>query len=61
LYERIVFRRAMERVLGRGLIRDSAWTIANNGFRIDQIVDHDLTAMLWPHRRIIRGVATPAF
>ena len=45
---------------GCSLIRDSASTITNNGFQIEQIVDHELTAMPWSHRRVIRGVATLA-
>jgi hypothetical protein len=45
---------------GCSLIRDSASTIASNGFHLDELVDHDMPAMLWPHRRVIRGVASPA-
>jgi len=45
---------------GCSLVRDSAATIADNGFRFDELVDHDLGAMLWPHRRVIRGAASPA-
>ena len=45
---------------GCSLIRDSASTIADNGFRIDRIADHELSAMLRPYRRVIRGVAVRA-
>jgi len=65
---RAPIERALQQVLnplslllscGCSLIRDSASTIANNGFLIEELNDRDLPAMLWPHRRVIRGTALP--
>src|SRR5262249_12494188 len=43
---------------GCSLVRDSVSTICDNGFQVDQLVDQDLPAMMWPHRRVVRGVAS---
>ena len=60
-------KRAIQRVLdpvsrvvscGCSLVRESASTIADAGLQIEELVDLHLPAMTWPHRRVIRGVAT---
>lgn len=44
---------------GCSLVRGTEATIARNGFRIDELVLHDLRGMLWIARGVIRGRAVP--
>jgi ubiquinone/menaquinone biosynthesis C-methylase UbiE len=62
-------RRAFQRLLeaplrpvlcGCEVTRDSERTLVDSGFTLRAIERHDLAAMSWLHRGVIRGVATPA-